>query len=244
MKRTLYALIMLSATISSLHADKIITDPTLGYSIYLPTDSWIRVVKTADHHRFYDTTFTFGSQISIVRHSYVSADYPTPENWTRANFIAYKLCVDYSFDPWAAMLYYDTASTVRQGVSWATESYATFFALDTALGAWSEYTRFTARAGYAWELYAIGDTSDMMENIGTYAGIIQLITLPGDTNAKVILRPQPVSSSIGMTGSMLTRQNRYFDPLGRKYTPISGRDFHPAGAFIRPDLRRATIVVK
>jgi hypothetical protein len=104
MKRALYALMLLTLSTVPLNADKVVSDSTLGYSIYLPTDSWVRVIKNQTHHQFYDTAYIYESQISIVRHSYTSTDFPTPESWTRANFIAYKLCADYSFDPWGAIL--------------------------------------------------------------------------------------------------------------------------------------------
>jgi hypothetical protein len=244
MKRILLALIMLSTGIEVPHADQIISDSALGYSIYLPTDSWVRVVKTAAHHQFYDTAFVYKSQISIVRHAYSTSDFPTPESWTRANFIAYKLCVEFSFEPFGAMLYYDTMPTVRQGISWATESYTMFFTIDTTLGAWSEYTRYTARGAYGWEIYAIGDTADMMENIGVYVAILKLVTLPGDTNARIVSRdtsPVPISYT---ARSALGRQRIVFDPLGRRRSFISGRDGVPSGVLIQPLLQRATIIVK
>jgi hypothetical protein len=244
MKRILLALIVLSMGVAAPRANQIISDTALGYSIYLPTDSWVRVVKTVTHHQFYDTAFVYKSQISIVRHAYSPTDFPTPESWTRANFIAYKLCVEYSFDPFGAILYYDTASTVRQGISWATESYATFLTIDTTLGAWSEYTRYTARGAYGWEIYAIGDTADMMENIGVYAAILKIVTLPGDTNAKVVSRDASPASMSYTTSSTPGRQIVVFDPLGRRRSFISGRDGVPSGVLIQPLLQRANVIVK
>ena len=245
MKRPFHALIMLSVMfILPLHADKTIIDSTLGYSIYLPTDSWVRVIKSPTHHQFYDTAFAYNSQISIVRHEYAPTDFPTPESWTRANFIAYKLCIDYSFDPFGAILYYDTAATVRQGISWATESYSTFLTIDTSLGAWSEYTRFTARNGYGWELYAIGDTADMMKNIGSYAGIIRLITLPGDTNTKVIPRSW-TSNTVSYLNDPKSEYTRVvFDPLGRTRSLPLHRTTVPSGISIRPGQQRLMVIVK
>jgi hypothetical protein len=244
MKRALYALMLLTLSTVPLNADKVVSDSTLGYSIYLPTDSWVRVIKNQTHHQFYDTAYIYESQISIVRHSYTSTDFPTPESWTRANFIAYKLCADYSFDPWGAILYYDTASTVRQGISWAIESYTTFFTLDTSLGAWAEYTRYTARNGYGWELYAIGDTADMMNNIGTYAGMIRLITLPGDTNAKVIHRSWTPATAGYLNGTKPGYSRVVFDPLGRVRSLAPNRAASPSGVFIRPDIHRVSPIVK
>ncbi|MBN2035971.1 MAG: hypothetical protein JW768_04445 [Chitinispirillaceae bacterium] len=243
MKGLFASALIISTVILAVKADTIVTDPTLGYSIYLPTDSWVRVVKSETHHQFYDTTYTFASQISIVRHAYSSSDYPTPESWTRANFIAYKLCVDYSIDPWGAMLFYDTASTVRQGTAWATECFTTFISLDTVCGAWSEYLRFTADKSHGWELYAIGDTTDMMTNIGSYAAILKMIQLPQDTSATIILRPHlPGNSAPACNGVLAPRM--VFDPLGRKHTAVFGRAFYNAGAFVDPGMKQIRIRVK
>ncbi|MBN1129680.1 MAG: hypothetical protein JXA71_11870 [Chitinispirillaceae bacterium] len=243
MKRISLSLTLLLTAIFVLNAENIITDPTLGYSIYLPGDSWTRVIRNANHHQFYDTTFTYESQVSIVRHPYSSDDFPTPESWTRANFIAYKLSIDYSFDPWAAMLYYDTASTVRQGTGWATESYSTFFSLDTFCGAWSEYTRFTARKDYGWELYAIGDTADMMKNIGTYAAILLMVQLPSDSNARVI--PRHIAAGQALNRSAISsKTDRYYDPLGRMIRVRRNRASMPAGLFIMPQKKETGIFVR
>lgn len=61
MKGLLTSVISLSLFCVPLFADKIITDPTLGYSIYLPTDTWKRVIKSSTHHQFYDTSFAYKS---------------------------------------------------------------------------------------------------------------------------------------------------------------------------------------
>jgi hypothetical protein len=243
MRRIVFFITLLATGILTAKAENIITDPTLGYSIYLPGDSWIRVVKNTNHHQFYDTSFTYQSQISIVRHSYSSTDYPTPESWTRANFIAYEFSIDYSFDPWASMLFSDTI-TVKQGTSWATESYSVFFSLDTACGAWSEYTRFTAGRGYGWELYAIGDTSDMMSNIATYAAILAMVQLPTDSNARILSRPIPAAHASKLAADANRFTDRYYDPLGRVFMVRSGHTHLPAGLFILPHAQKAVMQVR
>lgn len=226
------------------HADKIISDATLGYSIYLPQDSWVRHIADSTHHQFYDSTGVYRSQISIVRHPRNPAIYPMPQDWTRANFIAYKLVVEYSVDPFGALVYYDTAATVRQDSLWATESYATFFILDTTIGAWSEYTRFTANEQYGYELYAIGDTTDMRKNIGIYAGLIQLIKLKKDASVSILQRPGATSDFRTPLHTAHSGAPLLFDPLGRRirmapagYVPSS------AGVYLRNDGRTITRMV-
>jgi hypothetical protein len=241
MKSALFAVFFICTGIAVVHADKIITDSALGYSIYLPQDSWVRHVADSTHHQFYDSTGVYRSQISIIRHPRDPAVYPAPQDWTRANFIAYKLVVEYSVDPFGAMLYYDTASTVRQDSLWATESYATFFILDTTIGAWSEYTRFTANDRFGYELYAIGDTADMRKNIGIYAGLIQLIKLKKDASVRILRHPGAASDFRAPLHTAPSGYSRLFDPLGRRLrmAPAGSASFS-AGVYLRNDGRTIT----
>lgn len=217
-----------------LHADKIIADATLGYSIYLPSDSWVRKIKDLNHHQFYDSSFALKSIISIKRYSYDHAVYPAPESWTRANFIAYKLCVEYSILPFGAMVYYDTSSSVRQGTLWATESYATFITSDTAYESWSEFTRLTANKSYGYELYVLGDTSDMMKNIGIYAALLKMVQLPQDTVLTVSFRPLCPGKASRAVRYQTTFNRDFYDPLGRRVTNnFIYRSLSP-GIYIRP----------
>lgn len=227
---------------SSVMADKIITDATIGYSIYLPTDNWMRTIKTTDHHQFYDSTYSYKAQLSIVRHAYSTTDYANAKSWTRANFIAYKLCVEYSFNPFGAMLFYDTV-TATQGTLWATESYATFFTLDTAIGAWSEYTRYTANSTYGYELYALGDTADMRKNIGVYSALLKLVKLPGSTPVFVL---PPATGHHGTAALKPKDANAVlFDPLGRRCGGVSDRlPSRAAGLYIWPSRQNASALVK
>jgi hypothetical protein len=164
--------LVLLLSVPALHADTLLEHSALEYSIYLP-DNWIMVEHSDSQHYFYDTTLTFGAQLSIVRHTRVAADFPTAEDWIRAHFIAYKIVTENSADPWGAVLYYDSAQTSTQDGLWAPEIYTTFFSLDTIPGAWSEYSRFCAFDNYGFDLYALGDTADMLANLGTYAAILQ-----------------------------------------------------------------------
>jgi hypothetical protein len=239
MKNICAFLLLIAAGAAIVHADKIISDVALGYSIYLPSDTWIRKIKDSTHHQFYDSTFGFKSILSIKRYAYNHTTYATPEEWTRANFIAYKLCVEYSFSPFGAMVYYDTASTVRQGTLWATESYATFITVDTAYSPWSEYTRFTANKTYGYELYALGDTADMMKNIGAYAALLKLVQLPQDTITAV----RPITIAPVSRPSSRNIPPVLFDPLGRKLA-APGKSAPVAGVYILPREGHTGVMVK
>ena len=227
-----------------LHADTIITDATLGYSIYLPSDSWVKKVKDPTHHQFYDSSFVLKSIISIKRYTYDHAVYPTPESWTLANFIAYKFCVENSFSPFGAMVYYDTSSSVRQGTLWATESYATFFTADTAYDSWSEFTRLTANKSYGYELYVLGDTADMMQNIGVYAALLKMVQVPQDTNVTVLYRPASPATPGRIAWSGQSFPRFLYDPLGRRLAnDFNGHCLSP-GMYIRHGTASTIISVR
>lgn len=159
-------------------ADTLIVDTDLGYTVYLPA-RWTVEAVSDSQHRFYETGVPRKSFLSIVRYTRNSSVYPSPDDWSRAHFIAYKVTVEYMADPWGAVLYHDSSDGSRQGNAWAPELYAMFFSRDAALGSWSEYIRYTSVGGYGYELYAIGDTADMALKLPIYGAILQGIELQG-----------------------------------------------------------------
>jgi hypothetical protein len=177
MKRILYFLVFfLAGTGNVVFADTTMTVTSLDYQIYLP-DNWIKSVVNDSQHIFYDTTATTTALISLVRYHINRSTFPAANDWQRASFIASMLVAEYSYDPWGAVLYYDSSATSKQQNYWAPEIYTEYFTTDTSLDSWSEYVRYTSTASYGYELYAIGDTLDIAENIGLYAGIIRMIQL-------------------------------------------------------------------
>jgi hypothetical protein len=210
-------------------ADTLIVHTGLEYRVYLP-DDWVLEEASDSQHYFFDTTGAFASWLSIVRYDRSAADFPAPEDWTRAYFIAYKLVAQYSVDPWGAVLYYDSSATSTQGALWAPEAYAMFFALDTAVGGWSEYTRFTASGAYGYELYALGDTADMLTNLATYAAILQGIDLPGsDVAVEYRQRPVVPVARHGVPGT----SGHVFDARGRRVGHVtSALGALPGGAYV------------
>lgn len=157
-------------------ADTTVTNTSIGFTAYLPSN-WTAVQVSDSQVKLYDTTYTFRSQIMIKKHVRSAAEYPATLDWTRAHFLAYMLVTQYSYDPFGAVLYFDSSSNSTQNTQWAPEAFSEFYTIDTALGTWNEYMRFTESNNYGYELYAIGDTADMKNNIATYAGIIRMITI-------------------------------------------------------------------
>jgi hypothetical protein len=192
------------------HADTTITDTELDYSIYLP-DNWVVEKVDGTRHHFLDTTGAYPALLSLVRYRRDPVDFPTSEEWTRAHFIAYTLTAEYSADPWGAVLYYDSTANCKQQELWAAEAYATYFTLDTALGSWAEYVRFTASGDYGYELYALSDTADLIANVGFYAGILQGIELPEESTGIV----RGLHSVTATPAVAATRPGCLYDPRGR-----------------------------
>ena len=157
-------------------ADTTTTNSSIGFTAYLPSN-WVAVQVSDSQAKLYDTTYSFRSQIMIKKHVRSSAEYPESLDWTRAHFIAYLLVTQYSYDPFGAVLYFDSSSNATQNKQWAPEAFSEFYTIDTETGSWNEYIRFTESNSYGYELYAIGDTADMKKNIGTYAAMIKMITI-------------------------------------------------------------------
>jgi hypothetical protein len=217
MKTSLYIVTCaLLFTAPATFSDTLYSSTTLGYSIYLP-DHWVAMVKSDSQHCFYDTTNVYTSYLALIRYHRNAVDFATATQWTRANFIAYLMSAQYSFDPWGAVLYYDSLPTTKIGALWTPEAYTVFYSLDTTWGSWAEYQRFTASETFGYSLYAAGDTLDMQKNIGLYAAILATVEVPG---SKLITttrpRVSPVIPRIATTGPRMV-----FDPLGRKIAAAS-----------------------
>ena len=218
-------------------ADTTLTVHSLNYTVYLP-DNWILDEKSDTQHVFYDTTYTYHGLVSIVRYKYDASVYPIGEDWSRASFIAYMLVAEYSWDPWGAILYYDSSDLSKQQDFWAPETYAQYHTLDTALDAWAEYIRFPASDEYGYDLYAISDTIDLAQNIGFYAAIIQLIKLE-DTTTEIISLPDNYVYPYNIQLSNSERGHLY-NLLGRKiYLPedLKDRKKYAAGVYTLPNVK-------
>lgn len=218
-------------------ADSTITVHSLNYKVYLP-DNWILEEKSDTQHVFYDTTCTYHGLVSIVRYRYDKTVYPTAEDWSRASFIGYMLVTEYSWDPWGAVLYYDSSDISKQQEYWAPETYAQYYSLDTSLEAWAEYIRFTATDEYGYDLYAISDTLDLAQNIGFYAAIIKLITLEDSTTETISLPHNYLPPHY--LQPRYREIDYFYDLLGRKISQLrhlQARKKCAAGVYILPNVK-------
>lgn len=220
---TILTLALLSTVTS---ADTTISSADLGISAYLP-DNWI-ATSIGDSALFLsDTTFTYRSQIVVKKHPVNTIDYSTAGEWTRAHFIAYMLVVKYSYDPFGAVLYYDSSATATQDSLWSPEAFSEFYSLDTLLDSWNEYIRYTESGTNGYELYAIGDTADMRANAGMYMGIIRLIKFDKSSITRTVLPHQTVLHStlpLSRTGTT----SGTFNLLGRR---IAARENMLSGVY-------------
>ncbi|MBN1980088.1 MAG: hypothetical protein JW795_01045 [Chitinivibrionales bacterium] len=169
-----FSVCIVSIAALNIYAATTITSTKLGYQCYLP-DNWICEVKSDTQHCFYDTTGTYGALLSLVRYQKSSDVYSTPEEWTMAHFIAYILYMDYY--PFGTVLFSDSSAAEKQGDLRATEIYLRFYTDDSLNYSWDEYVRYTATLNYGYELYAIGDTADMIANIGFYGALLKMIII-------------------------------------------------------------------
>lgn len=217
MKKKMSLLICLLLGLSIyVYSGNYVTNTKLGYTIYLP-DNWICESKDSTQDYFYDTTDEYGALLSLIRYPIISADYDLPEEWTISHFIAYTMYMEYY--PFGTMLFSDSSITEKQGDFRATEIYLRFYTDDTAGYSWDEYVRYSAREGYGYEMYAIGDTSDMMTNIGIYGAILKTINISPEissiknsfTQEYENLQKTNVKYAIPSDIS-----NYLYDPLGRR----------------------------
>ncbi len=228
-----FAILLLTVCIS---ADTTFVNEALNFSAYFP-DNWAASQITEDHVTFHDTTGTCSSQITIKRYLRNPDDFATSEDWTRAHFIAYLLVVRYSWDPFGAILYYDSTINSVQGTLWAPEAFCEFYSVDTSLGSWNEYIRYTAQGDYGYEIYAIGDTTDMEKNIGLYSAIIQLIDIEPTVH---IYRPNfTVSKS---AANFTSPKSIVYDLKGKRQSYLSSK--YPSGVYIRPSAATLNIKVR
>jgi hypothetical protein len=219
--------VVLFITVSISFADTTIVDIHENYSMYLP-DHWVRDAASDSQHFFTDTTFRYPALLSLRRYVIDTTTFASGDEWVSAYFTAYKLSVEYSVDPTGVVLYSNADSTVRQGGQKAAEAYSIYFSLDTSVGAWAEYVRFTACGGYGYELYAISDTGDMSQNIGYYAAIIQSIRFLSNSSVKT---PFVFGKVVRRVQDAMTPY--LFDPLGREIRAPNVSRYLSSGVYFR-----------
>ena len=193
------------AALASTAGAAAVSNPVIGYTITLPAQWGLSQSKPLQDY-FRDSTRTRRGQVSIVRYSIDKASYPTPESWTQAQFIAYKLSVENSAFPYGAVMYYDSSSAAKIGAVWSPEAYSIFFPGDGD-PTYGEYLRYCAVGGYGYEIYAIGDSTDMANNVDFYAGLISTLKFSEPTAS--LPHGPPARSFTG------TLPERGYDAMGR-----------------------------
>lgn len=189
-----------------------VTDEEIGYSCYLP-DHWVKSEVSTTQHLFEDTSGTYLSMIAIIKYDF-SEDtvFSSANEWTRANFIAYAFSVD--ADPLSIIVFYDTVTAKQNETLWAADAFSQFFSIDTTIGDWAEYIRYTASGTNGYEIYAIGPIEDMEANIGFYLAVIEGITI--EEEVAIVSRPKNIVHTTVVTS---VNRTAVFDLLGRNVQP-------------------------
>ncbi|MBW8889632.1 MAG: hypothetical protein JF616_17895 [Fibrobacteres bacterium] len=183
-----------------------VSNPEIGYAVSLPAH-WNLAQSKPLQDYFRDSTRAYHSQISILRYSIDKATYPTAASWSQAQFIAYKLSVENSVFPYGAVMYYDSSQVAKIGTVWAPEAYSVMYPADGD-PTYCEYIRYAAVGNYGYEIYAIGDSTDMTNNLDFYTGVIA--TLKFSTPIEAVVQVPGARRAPG------TPAEHWFDAMGRK----------------------------
>ncbi len=190
------------------HAETI-SDSVLGYSINLPGVWKQYPVKPGIKHVFKDSTGRNKSLISVQKFPIDKSVDPTPSDWVRSQFIAYKLYVDHSVYPFGAVLYYDSLATTTLGGLWSPEIYVEYYFHDDN-PAQAEYLRYAALGDQGYEIAVYGDSSDIAANIVYYADSLIATLRFSATGTANIHRPRHDKARVGVPDDV-----RWRDALGR-----------------------------
>jgi hypothetical protein len=197
-----------------------VSDSKIGYSVDLP-QNWVRDIDTVNQHTFFDTSKVYGSFISIEMTDF-SRDtiYKTPNQWTKAHFLAYLLTIRSTVstlgvpmtDPYGSVVFYDSSSSTQSGLK-SMELYAQFNSLISTSGSWDEYVKYTSVNKKGYEIYILGDTTDMKKNIDFYIDFINSIKI--DTTPSSIVF-HPVQHTNNKTLVTIYKPEMLFDIMGRR----------------------------
>jgi hypothetical protein len=210
--------------VTMVYADSTFIDYNLKISATL-TSAWEKVDVTDSSCMFISFDPNYTSNIFILKKRI--PDTMTAREWTEAHFIAYKLFVESSSEPFGTLLWYDSTTAaalqgvIPEGTAWAPWLYSTFKSIDmTDIFVWAEYERYCAWNECGYEMYVMGDTSDMTRNFSVYAGFLQGIKLLDSPNISVLPdRDHGVSAhrTIGPT----TRKNQWYNLRGQSIGGVS-----------------------
>jgi hypothetical protein len=195
------------AVLASVACAGVVSDSNLGYSITLPAN-WNQLKLKPVQHYFRDSTRHYRSQISILKYDIDPAVYPSAASWSQAQFIAYKTSVETSVFPFGAIAYYDSTSAAKIGTLWSPEAFSVLYPADGD-PTYAEYVRYTASGNVGYEIYAIGDSTDMTNNVDFYAGIIASLQFSPPAAIAVPFRAPSSAEGLGAL-------NGIFDLAGRR----------------------------
>ncbi|MDG5816990.1 hypothetical protein QA601_17975 [Chitinispirillales bacterium ANBcel5] len=207
-----------------LHAFEPFTDTEMGYTIYLP-GNWVQEIVSPQQHIFYDTSAVYQSQIAIVRYDFNHNDYETAREWLKVQYISHEYSILYSANPVGSVMYADSSSRVRQGELPAVEFYARFSFLGDPIIWWDEYTRFTAYDTVGYEMYVLGDTSDVSANLDFYLSVLEGVEINSPLSSVIpAVRPNK--------GNFTSQTQKTVDLLGRRIFPSVQNEKLPAGLYL------------
>jgi hypothetical protein len=200
----------------------------MGYSFDLP-QNWVRDKDSINQHFFYDTSSTYQSIIGIVMTDFSSENtYKSSIEWTRAHFLAYLITIRSTVssfgvplsDPYGAIVFYDSSSSTQSGYK-SMELYSQFNSLLSDSLSWDEYIKYVAVNQKGYEIYVLGDTADMIKNMGYYFGVVDSIKI--DTSLQgVVFRPLIYSNDKLKSPCNTANLPEMFDLLGRGYSMSRG----------------------
>ncbi|MBD3314277.1 MAG: hypothetical protein GF344_00690 [Chitinivibrionales bacterium] len=148
----------------------------LGYTIDLP-EGWVAIQESDTQDIFFDTSQSPNSYLSVVSHAWQSDKWTEDESWTRSHLIGYLITAEHGANPWGDVVFYDSTASATLGDLWAPEVYTKFYWADTTTKAWAEYIIFASRNQVGYELYAVGDTTDMNNNGPVYSAILRSVNI-------------------------------------------------------------------
>lgn len=205
-----------------------VSDSYMGYSVDLP-QNWVCDKDTINQHFFYDTSGMYQSIVGITMTNFSSdSTYKTSLEWTRAHFLAYLITVQSTVslfgeplsDPYGSVVFYDSSSSTQSGFK-SMELYSQFNSLLSDSLSWDEYIKYVAVNRKGYEIYVLGDTSDMIKNMAYYSGFVDSIKID-TTIQSTVFRPLIYSNDKLKSPINITNLPEVFDLLGRGYRVSRG----------------------
>ncbi len=204
-----------------------VSDSKIGYSVDLP-QNWVRDIDTVNQHTFFDTSKTYSSFV-VIQMTDFSKDtlYKSPLQWTKSHFLAYLLTIRSTVstlgipmsDPYGSVVFYDSSSSTQSGLR-SMELYAQFNSLISNSGSWDEYIKYTEVNKKGYEIYVLGDTTEMKKNIDFYIDLVNSIKID-TTPASIRFHPVQKSNKVSIG---IYQPEMLFDIMGRRVIENSAKD--------------------